>query len=603
MAQDPEDKSGKLNNNEYSNARRDILERAQSSLKKLSGLIDVEEIDRELERQSEEKEKAAEGVRDPGKLREHREEKLTAYKARTALQGYEARTVRESFIHRTWRLVKGLKALREEHRSQPELPAEVIRGDCLALVWDCWSPVCNGWTDMVDTGWNFLSRFGRDGIDAMLWLADLIIAAAFYIHGGLLWLWDKLWDLRFWFDQNKGWVFQIFAGSVSIVALLAIFISSLIGYEYSYYGKVLGITRNQKDVYEVINDLDLSRKMSDATGANISFDVERDIQFKKVYGFNLNIDSNDEIFDHLYYMRDIQVRAYAVVVDGEELVILEREELAQGLLTRILKDFTPPNMDVEYTDVHFEENVMVTEVGVQLGDLWNYEDARVYLETGYLSSGEAAQEAKVHVVSTELSKSYERINYGTRYIQNASLYADETELVSEGVYGRREIVSQVERVNGEESSRTIISSVQISDPVDEVMYKGTKPIPARTGSGTFIYPMTSYTISSRFGMRWGRMHQGVDFAGPQGTKIYASDGGTVTYAGWMSGYGYVVMIDHGGFFETRYAHCSKLLVSVGDKVYQGQNIALVGSTGNSSGPHCHFEVRYKGEPMNPLNYL
>ena len=87
------------------------------------------------------------------------------------------------------------------------------------------------------------------------------------------------------------------------------------------------------------------------------------------------------------------------------------------------------------------------------------------------------------------------------------------------------------------------------------------------------------------------------------TKIYAADGGTVSFAGWKGGYGNLVIVDHGGFYQTYYAHCSEILVSEGDQVYQGQNIALVGSTGNSTGPHLHFEVRYNGEPMNPLDYL
>ncbi len=602
MDQDPNEKSKNLNNGtNYTEARASILDRARESLGKLSGLVDAAEMDKELERQSAEKKKEAERSRRRA-VREGSVEQLTAYKAKSALLGREDKLVKESFIHRTYRLFKGFGELRREFREYPMLSAEKKREQTAELVLDCWQPLADAWIDMVDTGWNFLCRMGRDMWDVVLWLTDMIIAAAYYINSAALWVWDLLWDIRFWFDQNKRWVFQIFAGSVSLAALLAVFISSLIGYEYSYYGKTLGIAKSQQDVYDTIEVL--GDKLSEATGANISLDVERDIEFKKVYGFNLNIDSNDDILNTLTYMKDIQVRAYAVVVDGAELVILEREDLAWSLLDRIQRDYTPYRSDTKYTDVHFEENVGVVEVGVQLGDIWNYEDARNYLETGSVRRSDLIDpNPRVHVVSVESVTSYERINYGTRYIQNANLYRDETELVSEGVYGRREVISEVERVNGEEVTRSVVSSTQISDPVDEVMYQGTKAIPAREGTGTFIYPQTTYTISSRFGMRWGRMHQGVDFAAPTGTKIYASDGGTVTYAGWMAGYGYVIMIDHGGFFETRYAHCSKMLVGVGDKVYQGQNIALVGSTGNSTGPHCHFEVRYKGEPLNPLNYL
>ena len=98
-------------------------------------------------------------------------------------------------------------------------------------------------------------------------------------------------------------------------------------------------------------------------------------------------------------------------------------------------------------------------------------------------------------------------------------------------------------------------------------------------------------------------HKGIDIAVPRGTPIYAADGGTVTYAGWMSGYGYLVEINHGNGYVTRYGHNSSLTVRVGQHVYKGQQIARAGSTGNSTGNHCHFEVRYNGVAKNPLNYL
>ena len=116
-------------------------------------------------------------------------------------------------------------------------------------------------------------------------------------------------------------------------------------------------------------------------------------------------------------------------------------------------------------------------------------------------------------------------------------------------------------------------------------------------------------ITSRFGNRNTGIvgattnHQGMDIGAPTGTKIYASDGGVVTFAGWRSGYGYVVEIDHGGLYVTRYGHCSKLLVSAGEEVFQGENIALVGSTGVSSGPHCHFEIRFNDVAKNPIEFL
>jgi murein DD-endopeptidase MepM/ murein hydrolase activator NlpD len=110
-------------------------------------------------------------------------------------------------------------------------------------------------------------------------------------------------------------------------------------------------------------------------------------------------------------------------------------------------------------------------------------------------------------------------------------------------------------------------------------------------------------ISSLFGPRGGRQHQGIDITAPTGTDVFASMDGTISFSGWDGAYGYLVIIDHGNELKTYYAHNSKLLVKAGQSVSAGDHIADVGSTGNSTGSHCHFEVRENGTPVNPYNYL
>ena len=119
---------------------------------------------------------------------------------------------------------------------------------------------------------------------------------------------------------------------------------------------------------------------------------------------------------------------------------------------------------------------------------------------------------------------------------------------------------------------------------------------------SFIWPARG-ALSSRFGWRWQRHHNGIDIAAPYGTQIYAAKAGRVTFSGWYYGYGRAVIIDHGDGVSTVYGHASKLLVRVGDMVGAGQPIALVGSTGIATGPHLHFEIRVNGRPLNPLKYL
>jgi len=118
----------------------------------------------------------------------------------------------------------------------------------------------------------------------------------------------------------------------------------------------------------------------------------------------------------------------------------------------------------------------------------------------------------------------------------------------------------------------------------------------------FMYPINT-RITSYYGPRWGRVHEGLDFAAPMGSPIRAVSSGRVVYSGWATGYGYVVIIEHQKGLRTLYAHNSKLLVSVGESVGRGEVISRSGNTGNSTGPHLHLEVQVNGRPENPLNYI
>jgi murein DD-endopeptidase MepM/ murein hydrolase activator NlpD len=126
--------------------------------------------------------------------------------------------------------------------------------------------------------------------------------------------------------------------------------------------------------------------------------------------------------------------------------------------------------------------------------------------------------------------------------------------------------------------------------------------PIRQGSGDFIWPING-AFTSPFGMRWGRLHAGVDLAAPEGTPIRAAASGRVVLLGWTGGYGNYTCIAHGGSLSTCYAHQSRYGTSMGASVSQGQVIGYVGNTGNSTGAHLHFEVRINGTPVDPMGYL
>jgi murein DD-endopeptidase MepM/ murein hydrolase activator NlpD len=126
--------------------------------------------------------------------------------------------------------------------------------------------------------------------------------------------------------------------------------------------------------------------------------------------------------------------------------------------------------------------------------------------------------------------------------------------------------------------------------------------PAASPGAVLAWPVAGPVVSG-FGPRWGRMHEGIDIAVGSGTPVHASASGTVIHAGWLGGYGLLVVVDHGGGLSTAYAHNSSISVGVGQQVSQGEVLSLSGSTGNSSGPHVHFEVRVNGAAVDPLGYL
>jgi murein DD-endopeptidase MepM/ murein hydrolase activator NlpD len=145
---------------------------------------------------------------------------------------------------------------------------------------------------------------------------------------------------------------------------------------------------------------------------------------------------------------------------------------------------------------------------------------------------------------------------------------------------------------------------EISQKIAEQLAQQTGALPAgpiRAGSGQFIWPVNGSVVSG-FGMRWGRMHEGIDIAAPTGTQIRAAASGSISLSGASGGYGNYTCISHGGGLSTCYAHQSQILVS-GGSVSQGQTIGLVGCTGHCYGPHLHFEVRVGGQAVDPLGYL
>ncbi|WP_181410171.1 M23 family metallopeptidase [Paenibacillus sp. tmac-D7] len=205
------------------------------------------------------------------------------------------------------------------------------------------------------------------------------------------------------------------------------------------------------------------------------------------------------------------------------------------------------------------------------------------------------------VKTTELRTEQRKVPSGVVYEKDDSLRAGVIQIVSQGKPGLKKVTVQSIHVNGRFTEQSTVGEELLEAPVQTVVKQGTKVI-AGAGSGKFAMPVLRGEVTSQFGLRWGKSHNGTDFVSEQ-RGIMASDSGKVVYAGWKSGYGNCIVIDHGNGYETLYGHLSKIEVKKDEFVTKGEKIGVMGSTGNSTGVHLHFEIIKNGSQQNPMKYL
>lgn len=448
-----------------------------------------------------------------------------------------------------------------------------------------------------------------------------------------------------WFEKEKRLHSILFlGGSCALAGVILFFSFFTMGTTVTYNGRVLGTLSSKAEAESVRHQLETIT--SQTLGETYTLD---DSMLEYDSGLTLRQDIEDESAyeEQLSDEIGLVTSAYCLYVNGERIGTTPYE----GALDELLKQLQRAASDEDTISCKFEENVEIRQeyvptdaimnlgyiaellystktaevtYEVKKGDTWSQIAARnnmtsselLALNPGYninkLQIGEVLTlSASVPYLTMTVEKQeryLDDVAYNIEYTDSADLYQGDYKVTSKGEYGKADVMAKTTYVNGEETERTILSSVTLKEPVTEYRLRGTKPRPTWYPTGSFRWP-TSGRVTSYFGGRkspggiGSTNHKGIDIAVPRGTPIYAADGGTVTYAGWMSGYGYLVEINHGNGYVTRYGHNSSLTVSVGQHVYKGQQVARAGSTGNSTGNHCHFEVRYNGVAKNPLNYL
>jgi len=450
---------------------------------------------------------------------------------------------------------------------------------------------------------------------------------------------DKINEL---FHNHKS-KFKIIVPIVILIPVLTLgtihTVNATKAYEVSMDGQYLCIVKTNEVIQEVLNEV--KSQCEEIYDAEII--IPNEIDYKEVYFASNKVNTYEEIKDKVEQSISILARAYELNVDGKTMGYLCDKSLAEEILNKIKEPYIGEDDDADAFSFLEQVSIIEKEIPVEqlqsVEEIYNNlskpkEEIKVYIVKKGDTVSEIAEEHglkvadikkanpdlnvdkisigqeikltvpryTINVVKKEYVNYEEEIPYDKKYEDTDSLYKGQTQIKVEGVNGRKLVKAEVVSINGIVESTNVVGEEVLEEPKEAVVLRGTKERPRTLAYGEFIVPSRG-TISSSFGQRWSSTHTGIDIAVSRGTPIKAADGGLVTFAGWNGGYGNLIIIDHENGFVTYYAHCNSISVKKGQRVARGETIGTVGSTGNATGPHLHFEVRKNGVPVNPLNYL
>lgn len=421
----------------------------------------------------------------------------------------------------------------------------------------------------------------------------------------------------------------VIAAAISITAA-----NYRVGYTVKVENTILGTVATKGEYYEILDEI--------TTEVNSISEIEFVPAASEEFNMEIvpldSFTKKEELAENLKAISEGMKESYVLSTDSQFVIALEDEESAKKLKEDYLEHFKSQG---EFTLVTYNEEVTVELSHVPEDTIYTYDEALDVMLKGKFITYEVLQDDTLESLSENYDtlpeeiladNEIEKITVGqtikiytgeplipiktVEYIngnveipfeivqqEDASVYEGQKRIKTKGTSGTKYLHAYITKVNGIISEENIIESNIITEPVTQVELIGTKELPKSSGTGSFIMP-TSGTLTSSFGRRWGRSHQGIDVAAQTGTPIYAADNGIVVESQYKSnGYGNIIKIDHQNGFVTYYAHCSSLYANEGDIVAKGDLIATVGNTGRSTGPHLHFEIRRNDVPQNPYNYI
>lgn len=355
------------------------------------------------------------------------------------------------------------------------------------------------------------------------------------------------------------------------------------GMRITLNGCTIGYVANADEASQAVEALETSVSAFDDS----AYDLSSSIELIPALALPSQFRTEQETVSALADAADGVEMLAVLTVDGEAIGACATAEDVQQALDAELDRYKTSNDDT----ARFTADVNVSLTPAPSDALISAETLSGKLETSSLLD--------VEVTSTQ---SYtEAIPHETLWVENDQMDQNTTQVILDGTDGEAKVKAEVVSVNGVETTRTIVSRAVLSRATNAVVAVGTRNI--GIGTGELMLPLTTYRYTSGFKYRGDHWHKGVDLATDVGSAVYAADNGKVIVAEWSDSYGNYIILDHGNGIKTLYAHNSALLVQVGDVVAKGTRIAMSGNTGNSTGPHLHFEVHINGIAVNPELYL
>lgn len=438
---------------------------------------------------------------------------------------------------------------------------------------------------------------------------------------------------------------RLLSGIVAGIFLIAIFYNLLGPNAYAVVinGREVAVVESKQEIERTLEDI-LAEKGSEYSQ---EIKIANSIEYKKVRVKSGELTEPQLLKLILESNITLQAAATTIIVNGEPLVTVAGENSAHTVLEELKKSYLPVEETARIYEVKFREDITFSsnqmdlrevltpeealaklkgteiidsEYEVQKGDsLWliarkynllvdDIRAANPDIKGERLDIGQklklTREEPLVNVIVVYEQELTEKIPFQVRYENNSNLMRGQERIKTAGSSGEQRVVCRFVTENGLKTEETVLEREVLKEPVTQVVERGTRLIMASRsgGSGQLAWPLRG-SITSRYGSRGGEFHHGIDIAGSRGDPVTAAESGTVITASYVGTYGNLVIIDHGDNIDTRYAHLSGFAVKVGDKVERGQVVGYVGTTGRSTGPHLHFEVRIGGSSQNPLNYL